>query len=236
MINIKQINWVVAALVRVSSFAASGTSNNVSTAIASALSTAGRGGVTVPTQVSANGDAIGIITSGVNNLVQIARADGEKIADASGNEVYGRLTETGGVYTLSYVASVNGVETGVSLAATTINFDFAYRFDFARLPGDFAIAVPTKVVNNDPRAGGTAAGIFTELLSVTALNTLSALTKTPNVTANLFLIVNTATYSTLGGSSAPFAVSGKAVTWSPVNAKFNLETGDRVIATYTTIE
>ena len=238
MIRTKQISWVIGATVRVGNYGATGVDDDVSTVISTALSTAGKGGVGVPVQVSANDDGVGIITAASTNLVQIQRTgSGLKITDAGNNEVYGRLTEAGGVYTLRYFTLADGTETPFNFAASTpIDFDFSYRFDFARLPGDFAIAIPTRVISNDPRGAAAGSQTYSELLTVTALNTLSALTRTPNVAANLFLIINTAIYSTFGGATAAFSVAGKTITWSAANARFNLETTDRVIATYTSLE
>jgi hypothetical protein len=234
MIKTKQISWIVAAGVRVSGISANGASSNVTSALTTALASAGRGATQVPLQPSVS-EGLGLITTSPLNIVQISLAStGEKIA-ANNNEVYGRVTESGGIYTLTYFTSVNGTETAYSFpSATVIDCDFNYRFDFARLPTDFAISV-SRVIANDPKASLIGTSI-TELLNVSAVNTISSLTKTPNVPDNVSLIVNDALYTPLGGASARFTISGKAITWSNVNAGFNLEPGDFVIAKYTTNE
>lgn len=235
MIKQKQVFWVAGASVRASNVAASGASTNVTSAITTALSTAGKAGVSVPVQVSADEDSVGVVTASTLNLVAIQNnTSKDKIKDSAGNEVYGRLTQSAGVYTLTYYTLVNGTETAFNLPAQSIDIDFSYRFDFARLPSDFAIALGGRVVNNDPRGSG--ASTFTELLTVTGTNAISALTKTPSATANILLIVNDAVYTTLGGGSARFSVSGKVITWSAANAGFNVDTTDFVVAQYTTLE
>lgn len=236
MINAKQIGFVASSLVRVGGFAAAGNNDDVTSVLSAALAIAGRGGVSVPVQASQNENAVGIISGGTS-LVQIQRsATGEKIASPGGNEVYGRLSEpAGGGYLLSYFVLVAGTETPFIFAApTAVDFDFGYRFDFARLPADFAIVV-SKVVNNDPRV--TLVRDVMELLTVTALNVLSPVSArpTPAGTGYFILYINEATYCLPAGFFT-VDVDTKIVTWLPVTAKFNLESTDRVVAFYSTLE
>jgi hypothetical protein len=226
-INSKQILKVLAGVVRLGGVSATGGSTNITTALGTALSTAGAGGVSVPVQPSVS-LGLGLITTGSTNRVEIN--DGTLFV--SGNEVYGRLTETGGVYTVTYFTLVAGVETAHSFgSATTVNLDIPYRFDFARYPTDSPIATAYRIV------GGTAsapARIQTEPLTVTATNTLSELAFTPDVTANVTLFVNGVAYHSLG--TADFTVSVKTITWNQTNAGFALGVGEfRVIASYTTL-
>jgi hypothetical protein len=236
--KLKQLNPGQAFLsgaIRVAGFSGSGATTVCTTALTTALSTAGRGSVAVPVQVSTNEDVIGVIASGADNRVEVW--DGttkEKLKDGDSNEVFARLTEASGTYTLTYYSLVAGVETAYLLPATTIDFEFGYRFDAARTPTDIAIGVGMRNVSQDPSGrGGT---LFTERLAVTGTNTLSALSKTPNVPANVSLIVENERYSPLGGGAAFFAVSGKTLTWSPSNAKFSIDTTDIVDVAYTTNE
>lgn len=222
-------------------FNASSSSNNVTAAITTVLSTAGRGGVSVPLQVAATAESIGLVTAAADNRVEIWRtSDGAKIA-ASGNEVYGRLTEAGGVYTLSYFTSVGGTETVYTFpSATSIDFYFSYRYDLARIPTNFATRLVARNVSQDPAGtgSGSSAQWFPEKRNVTALNTIDALTKTPTSATNVFLIVNGKTENAFGGGSAAFSVnlSTKAITWNAANAQYALQTGMDVIAFYLTAE
>ena len=92
----KQISKLLAAQIRVAGFAASGSSNVVTTPITSALSTAGDGGISVPLQVSAS-SGLGVVTAAPNNRIEIYDATSKAKISSAGFEVYGRLTEAAGV-------------------------------------------------------------------------------------------------------------------------------------------
>ena len=231
----KQINKVMGAPIRVGAFAALGTSNTVTSAITTALGTAGDGGVSVPLQISTS-NGLGVVTTGANNRIEIYNATSkDKILSPNGEEVYGRLTESGGIYTLSYFTLPDtGVETAYSLPSTSIDFEFTYRFDFARLPTDAIVLTGVRNISNDP--SGNAGKLFRERITVTGTNTLNNLTKTPTDSNLVVLIVNGISYDTF--ATAPFSVnlSTRVLTWSAANAGFSLETTDRVIAQYVTFE
>lgn len=234
----KQIIKIQAAFVRVSGFTASGVDDVVTTAITTALSTAGAGGVSVPVQPSVS-EGLGLITSGANNRIEIYNATSkDKILAANGEEIYGRITESGGIYTLTYYTLSNaGSETSYSFSgSTSIDFEFPYRFDFARYPTDGAIGVRARNVSDDP--AGTSGQAFAEQLTVTATNTVSNVSKTPASATSFTLEVNGVDYDTFGSGSARVSVNltTKAVTWSSTNAGFSLETTDRVVARYFTFE
>lgn len=230
----KQIIKVLSTYVRVGGFSANGGSNDVTSAITTALSTAGDGGVSVPLQPSAS-NGLGVITTGANNRVEIyAATSKDKFLATNGEEVYGRLTEAGGVYTLTYYTLANtGVETAYTFAASTpIDFEFGYRFDFYRYPSDGAIGLKARNISDDPSAGGGSP--YREKLAVTAQNTIADLAKTPLSSSLIELLVNGISYDSF--SVAAFTLTGKALTWSATNAGFNIETTDRVIASYFTLE
>jgi hypothetical protein len=233
-VQAKQIDKILSAPIRVSAFSATGASSTVTTPITTALSTAGNGGVSVPVQVSSSISVIGIITASPYNRVEIYNATTkDKIKDSNGDEVFGRITEAGGVYTLTYYTLPDsGTETSYSaFSSTSIDFEFNYRFDFDRFPADGAIAITSRNVSQDPASGG---GTYTEKLTVTGQNAIANLAKTPATSASVILYVWGVAYDTF--TTAHFSVSGKTITWSPSNAGFNIETTDRVVARYTTNE
>lgn len=232
-LKLKQISGFFTGYVRINAFTADGASDVATTAITTALSTAGRNGASVPLQVAASEDAIGVVATG-NNRVEVYDAGTEaKLKDGNGNEIYGRLTQASGIYTLSYFSLAGGTETAYTgFSSKSIDFEFPYRFDLARLPADFAIAVRARNVNDDPASGGS---IFHEQLTVSGTNTLAALTKTPSSTSSVVLYVNGEAVDSFGSGAAPFSVSGKTVTWNAANI-YTLETTDRVIAQYQTNE
>ena len=71
MIEAKQINRPQSASVRINGYAASGNSGAFTSAISTALSTAGEGGVSMPVQVLGGSNPIGVIVTGTNNLAKI---------------------------------------------------------------------------------------------------------------------------------------------------------------------
>ncbi len=231
----KHVLKSLSAPVRINNFSANGATAIVTSAITTALATAGEGSVSVPLQIS-SGSAIGVITTGANNRVEVYSATSkQKIANGSNNEVYGRITESGGVYTLSFFTLPSSGSEAVHTfaSATSIDFEFNYRFDFARFPADGIISARSRNVSDDPFA--IAGGGLTprmEVLTVTSLNTINSLSFVPANTTTIALIVNGETFDTLGGAAAPFSVSGQAISWSAVNARMPLETTDRVIASY----
>lgn len=226
-IKAKQLTKLFSGYVRVNAFTASGSSIVVTTPVTTALSTAGEGSVAVPLQV-ATSSSIGVITSSPVNRVEIfSNATKQKLISVAKDEVYGRLTESSNVYTLSFYTNISGTETAYTLSSTSIDFEFAYRFDFYRVPSDFAISTNARNVSDDPI--GTGQATVSELLTVTALNTLSALTNTP-LGAVTLLVNGLAEVSV--GSPTPFTVSGTAITWNATNATYSLETTDQVIAIY----
>ncbi|MBD2437365.1 hypothetical protein [Nostoc sp. FACHB-110] len=228
MLKSKQITKLIDAAIGINGLTASGNSTTVTSQITSALSSAGDGGVSVPLQV-ATSTTIGVVISS-SLILQILDATTKQVlVDGSGNEIYGKLTQSGGVYTLSYYSLVSGTETAYSFSSTSIYFEFAYRFDFYRLPVSFAL---NKNVYDD-YLSPTAAKVYTEVLTVTGTNTLSNLTKTPSTTSNVLLFVNNAVYSAI---ASDFSVSSKTITWSAAAAGFSLDTGDSVVAHYTTNE
>lgn len=233
-IHSKQIIKVMAASIRVVGLAVATTtsSTNVTTPITTALATASDGAA-VPLVVSANATTPGVITMGASARVEIYQTTSkDKILATNGEEVYARLSEAAGVYTLSYFTLPNsGTETAYTFpAATNIDFEFNYRFDLHQLPADAIIGMSSRNISDDAgAAGGT---LFGEVLAVTATNTLAALAKTPVSQSTVQLLVN----STQQEPGFDFTISGKAITWVPASAGFALATTDRVYALYSTLE
>lgn len=232
-IQAKQIARVLAAAIRVNGFAvATTTSSTVATsAITTALSTASDGSA-VPLQVSSS-NGPGVITTGANNRIEIYNSTSkDKILAANGEEVYGRLTEAGAAYTLSYFTLPNtGTEAPYTFpAATTIDFEFAYRFELHQVPTDSIIALSTRNINNDSSAGGAAP--FGEVLAITATNTVALLTKTPTSQSTVEFTVN----GQMARPGFDFTIAGKTITWVPATALFDLATTDLCYVTYFTLE
>lgn len=214
------------------------TSTVVTAGIGASLSTAGNGGVAVPVQVSGSTGAAaglepftpGVVTAGTNRVIISNNTTGSAIDDGSGNEVYGRITEVGGVYTLSYYSLVVGTETAFSMPAQTIDYLFPYRFTFTLYPSDAAIRVQDTIVGEDPFSTGGRKVI--QQLTVSALNTLTALALTPIVGT---VIINAGGQDQFGIAGGGFTLVGTAITWVPATAGYDLNIGDYVVASFQTL-
>lgn len=221
----KQVAKLLYAPVRVSGFTATAaTSDVVTTAVTTALGTAGDGGVAVPLAV-ATATAAGVVTTG-NNRVEVYNATTQEKISIAGNEIYARITEAAGVYTLSYFSVVAGVETATTLdSAYTLDFEFPYQFTFVTYPREAAVAIKARNVSDDPKS---AAKPFYETVAVTATNTLAALTATPVDLTQVKMTVNGQTlYAPLH-----FTVVGTAVTVNAGTIGYNIETTDLVYVEY----
>jgi hypothetical protein len=229
-IQAKQVARLLYAAVNITGFAfPAAASVTVTTALTTALSTAGDGGVSVPVQV-ASAVQQGAVTAATDNVVDIwVSATKMPLADAAGNEVYGRLTEAAGVYTLALFSLVAGVETSVTPAAQNIDFQFSYNFDFDKLPITALVSASTKHVGDDPAGSGTK--LRAQTLTPTGLNTFPALGVAYNSGASggIFeLRVNGQDLVPADG----FAVAGTTVTWTAATTGFDVTTTDKVYALY----
>lgn len=233
----KQIDWVMSAGVNVVGFTTTASaSDNVTAAITSALSGAGRGGASVPLTISGGEDSQGTIVAGDYARIEIETTlNKDKIAgDSDDNEVYGRLSESTGTYTLSYhYLDDTGTEQAYNFAAATdINFTFNYRFTAATIPADAIIGQQGTQISQDP--GGNRTKLKKERLSVTALNTLSDLTSPIADSTQLKLIINGIIYHT--GTGEPVTLTGQTPAWNPAafgsQDAWDIETTDTVFAEY----
>ncbi len=231
-----QIKRLFDSYLRIDNFSATGLNDVVTTPITTLLGSAGDLGVTVPLQVSTYNSGTqteGLITTGTGNKVEIYDSTTkQKLDDNQGNEVYGRLTESGGVYTLTYYSLISGVETAFDIGTTTIDFEFLYRFEFHNLPVNFAVAIQSRNIDDD--GGNNNGRLVVERVTVTSTNTLANLTYTPDVPSNVQLSVNGKLEDTLSGSG--LSISGKTFTWTAGTVGYNCLTSFRVVAQYTTLE
>lgn len=79
--------------------------------------------------------AAGVITSAPNNKAWVRDTSSETfLEDANGQRVYGRITESGGVWTLSYYTNEAGVETAHSLTSTNITVYYLEVFTASTRP------------------------------------------------------------------------------------------------------
>jgi hypothetical protein len=99
-IKSKQVWKVIASELQIASYSfTAGATSDITTVVTSLLGTAGLGGVGVTVKVSANDNDTGMVVGG---QIDVLDTNNDPIASpTSGNEIYGRITEASGVYTLS---------------------------------------------------------------------------------------------------------------------------------------
>lgn len=227
LLQAKQIEKFTYGRMGIINFAATGTDDVVTTQITAAASSD-----SVPVQVGST-TAEGFITSGSDNKsLVIDSTTKQAIDDGLGNEVYGRLTEAAGVYTLSYYSIQSGTETSVDIGSVNIDFFVNYSYSFKNLPVNVLTRVNSTLVGEDPD-NQSGRPIRNEKVTVTATNTLANLAYTP-IANSLAIYVNGKAEAE--GASEAFTRSGKVLTWSAANAEYTLNTTDDVVAHYNTLE
>lgn len=82
-------------------------------------------------------DTEGVVL-GTNVEVRISGTDDTSEKDEDADRVYGKLTEDGGIYTVTFYSKVNGVETPYTFGSTAVSVDLRYarRTNLAVIPVD----------------------------------------------------------------------------------------------------
>lgn len=233
----KQIFKLLAAMVGISNFPATASSSDVvTTALTSALSTAGDNGTAVPLQVySSVVPDQGVIATGNLNKINVwDTASKERVADGTGKEVYARITAAAGVYTISYF-SIDGL--GAEQAYTfpsvkNIDIEIPYVFDFVNLPTTAIISLETLNIADDPSQVSSGTKLIVQL-TATALNTIPNLPSLPNAIP-VKMYVNGQMIDSLAGSGFAVNLANGVITITPSTLGWNIETTDRLIFEYYT--
>jgi hypothetical protein len=178
----------------------------------------------------------GVYTSSPQNKIYIKKSgDSKYIADpATGLQIYARLTEATGVWSLSFFTSPAGVESA---------FDFSGHDD-AGDAFDFRWCETTQAANTLPTRIVDAGETIDELLLNTTITShrhetdaivvatngqtvfSSALTGIPTDGAHSELLINGIAYN----NPADYTTSGQNLTWA--NTLFSLETTDEIYICY----
>jgi len=227
LISLKQLDGFIHAYIVLSGISVSGSSANITSALSTACNTAGKGGTSVTYREFTTYDEGQGIQTGSTRLQIYDATDKSEFKDSVGNFVYGKLTYSSPVWTLSFYSLVSGTETAYSFAsATSIGTNIIYVFSLATFPPDALTRVG--VVELDSSVVKEVRTIR-EVLTVASTNTISQqLTYTPLY--GVTFRVNTVPYQTT--DTAPlFSVTNKAVTINPNNG-FNITTTDTVTANY----
>lgn len=219
-VHLIQVDAPIGLAISIDNFSASGTSDIVTTAISSALSTAGRGGQNLPFRVADEPNEIeGVVTSGLfAKLLVWNYTTGEKIKDAEGNEVYARLSEASSIYTLSYYSNLGGSETAFDIGTQAITFRFNYLAQQGKTPWWFSLAAGnTLYLADDPKLSIT---MIDEVVALSADNTFPApaLSQTPKSGSAVIMFINGQSLK----QNVHFTVSGRNVTLNVVNLGYDV--------------
>lgn len=224
-----------------SAFTSAGGTNEVITTTIAAMAAADTNNylhLGVPVQVATTtfgaqpypSDALtlGYLT-GIGFPVQVFdNVTGKEIDDGAGNVVYGNLTFPGSVWTLSYFSNIAGTVTPYTMPVSkVINFAVQYQYDDIHFP------IPNNIIDGTNFGGGSASErLFSDVLTVTATNVLSALTMTPIVPNDLLLTA--AGFPDATVAAGLITVTGSTVTWNNTASSggFDLNVGDYVVAKY----
>jgi hypothetical protein len=233
-IQAKQVKKILTGPIKITgvSVSSSTSSTDITTPITSALTVAGDGSTSVPLQVSTSTSVAGVVTSSPINVCQVWDNTSKEKITYNEFEVYGKLTQSSGVYTISYYYfDLSGTENAYTFTAgASIDVDFNYRFEFHQAPADIIVSQLTRNVSQDGQGAGSINRL--EVVSVTSLNSISSLSTTPSDTAKVKLYINGKVEDGLGGSPA-FTISGGVnVTWNSGNAGYSVDTSDRVVAEF----
>lgn len=112
----------------------------------------------------------GVVVNAPYNVNVIKYANGDRVEDAFGNEVYGRLTESSGTWTLSFYSLISGVETAFSFS-TSSNISFWFQQLYNPI---------------------TDAPVYSELAVVQSANTTADIVDASETLAGKVLLANTA--------------------------------------------
>lgn len=133
----KYIDKLVAQAIAVYPFVATGSSINVTSAITTALSTQGFNGSALTVANSTADNVAGICTTDPQNIVPIVLHSNREPIYSNTKNVFGRITHSAGVYTLSFYTISGGTETAYTFSGpTSIRFYFLYRAQVGKVKTD----------------------------------------------------------------------------------------------------
>lgn len=135
----KQILKYLGLPVTTAVFNANGLSMNITSVLTTCLTTAGTGGTSVTLQPTAVETTTGVVTSKRVTLIQ--SPSGFLPLSNNNRVVYGKITHSSGVYTLTfYYLDATGTETAYNFTTSTpVTMVFTYRFEFHQAPVDLLV-------------------------------------------------------------------------------------------------
>lgn len=103
----------------------------------------------------------GIVVNAPYNYCPLFDSNDDSFLDGTGNKVYGRLTESSGVWTLSFFSDISGTETSYSFASSTlVKWFYQKLFDETDRPvySDVLVRTSDQVAGIVPDASQTVSG------------------------------------------------------------------------------
>lgn len=199
------------------------------------------GSITQGTLTSGYVNTFQTYTKGIDTTHKCAVSnvhDGGSFTDGNGNGIFARMSFASSVWSVTFYSIVNGVETAYTIPATAeiddqLSQTSSYSISIPVVTDDLCAPADVDLTGQNTSLPGEVSvfRIKAELLSVTALNTVSDLSITPADVATVMLIVNGLTVANV--PSGMISVSGKVVTWNVSN--LNLVSTDRVVAHYSVL-
>ena len=187
LIQSKQVSKNIAAWVGMKNLTVSSSASlNITTALTTILATAGNGGVSVPVTPGGNYQTEGIITGSTAAVLVYSNTTGQPII-VSGEEVYGIITYSSSVYTVSFYTFEGGVQTSVTINQA-VDLFIPYCFTFEHLPFDALLSVQTVEPGGGSAGGGGTA--INDYVTATGTDTFPNLTQLPLHPASVLLFVN----------------------------------------------
>jgi len=182
-----------------------------------------------------NDTTAGTYTSPPQNKAYLRlKSTGKALEDDSQRQVFGRLTEAGSVWTLSFFVLIAGSETAFDFTGhTEVGNDFEYTYFESIQIGN---SLPTSIVNlfeNIDEINASSPLSHQHLIEVKTIvsqNTIPNLAQVPKDVNDVKIAVNEMLYV----AGTHLTVVGQVVTWDfdSGSGGFDIETTDEVIAVY----
>lgn len=176
---------------------------------------------------------VGTYTASPQNKVFIRLKDtGKAVEDDSQRQIFGRLTESASIWTLSFYVLIAGVETVYDFtghADVGSNIEYTYFHSI-----QIGSSSPTNVVNlfeniDEINASSPLSHQHKiEVKTIVSQNTIPSLVEEPKDSTDVKLIVNKLAYT----NNVDFTIVGKVITWVQGTAGFDIETTDEVVVVY----
>lgn len=203
MLRSKQVTKYLQGRIIIESVTFSGNTLDVTASLTSALVGAASDGGDLTLQVYTS-SRMGFVTDTPINLSPIRDSSTAlPLADDDGNEIYGRLTYSSDVYTITLYSDIDGTETAYTPSEDmTVDVVTPYQFDLGDFPSDSLIVMDARYPVSDPVvvASGEStgiSGITREAVTIASTNTIPSVSNDIDTEQFFAVVVNGITYSSI---------------------------------------